>query len=123
MHLEIHTPQRADVQFSVPLPREYRLAHPLVSFNTLADRRTYQIFAGFVVQLLDELADADMLCYRVDQASGEAQLQAPLDFSSRNALFVDPEVKLQLCGQLLTLSTCTSVRKSLRFVMMAVRVT
>ena len=116
MPLAVRIPQRADVRFSFLLPEEYRLSHPLVSFNTLEDTRTYQIFAGFVIQLLDELEDADMLCYRVDLASGGAQLQVPLDFSSRNALFVDPEVKLKLCDQLLTRPTCTSVRKSERFV-------
>ena len=101
---------------------EYRLAHPLVTFDTLEERRTYRIFAGFVVQLSDDVEDADMMCYHVDLSSDAAQLQALLDYTARNALFVDPEVELKLCDQLLTLSTCTSVRKSERFVLMAVRV-
>ena len=101
---------------------DYRLEHPLISFDTLDERRVYRVYAGFVVQVSGDPEDADMVCYRVDLTSDEEQLQALLDFVSDHALFVDPELAPELHDQLLTLSTCTSVRKSERFILMAIRV-
>ena len=101
---------------------DYRLEHPLISFDTLEERRVYRVYAGFVVQVSGDPEDADMVCYRLDLTSDEEQLQALLDFTSDHALFVDPELAPELHDQLLTLSTCTSVRKSERFVLMAIRV-
>ena len=101
---------------------EYRQTHSLVSFDTLKERRTYRIYAGFVVRLAESLDDTDMLCYRVDLTSNEERLQALLDYASLHALFADPEIEPKIHDQLLTLSTCTSVRKSERFVLMAVRI-
>ena len=101
---------------------DYRLEHPLISFDTLEERRVYRVYAGFVVQVSGDPEDANMVCYRLDLTSDEEQLQALLDFTSDHALFVDPELAPELHDQLLTLSTCTSVRKSERFVLMAIRV-
>ena len=101
---------------------DYRLEHPLISFDTLEERRVYRVYAGFVVQVSGDPEDANMVCYRLDLTSDEEQLQALLDYTSDHALFVDPELAPELHDQLLTLSTCTSVRKSERFVLMAIRV-
>ena len=101
---------------------EYRQAHSLISFDTLTERRMYRLYAGFVIRLAGNEQDADTMCYRVDLTSDGEQLQALLDYASQHALFIDPEVEPRLQDQLLTLSTCTSVRRNERFVLMAVRV-
>ena len=101
---------------------EYRHVHSLISFETLTERRVYRLYAGFVIHLAGSPQDADTMCYRVDLTSDGEQLQALLDYASQHALFIDPEVEPGLQDQLLTLSTCTSVRKNERFVLMAVRV-
>ena len=101
---------------------DYRLEHPLISFDTLEERRVYRVYAGFVVQVSGDPEDSDMVCYRTALTSDEEQLQSLLDFVSSHALFVDPELVPELHDQLLTLSTCTSIRKSERFIVMAIRV-
>ena len=100
---------------------DYRLEYPLISFDTLEERRVYRVYAGFVVQVSGDPEDSDMVCYRTDLTSDEEQLQSLLDFVSSHALFVDPELVPELHDQLLTLSTCTSIRKSERFIVMAIR--
>lgn len=100
---------------------EYRQNHPLICFDTLEGRRVYRVYAGCEVHLTDNPEDADMVCYRANLTSDSKQLQALLDFVSLHALFTDPESEPKLYDQLLTLSTCTSIRRTQRFVLMAVR--
>lgn len=101
---------------------EYRAAHPLISFDTLEERRVYRVYAGFVVKLEGRLEAESMLCYRVQLTSDGEQLQALLDYVARHALFINPEAEPKVNSQLLTLSTCNGGGKPERFVVMAVRV-
>lgn len=101
---------------------EYRAAHPLISFDTLEERRVYRVYAGFVVKLEGRLEAESMLCYRVQLTSDGEQLQALLDYVARHALFINPEAEPKVNSQLLTLSTCNGGGKPERFVVLAVRV-
>lgn len=101
---------------------EYRAVHPLISFDTLEERRVYRVYAGFVVKLEGRLEAESMLCYRVQLTSDGEQLQALLDYVARHALFINPEAEPKVNSQLLTLSTCNGGGKPERFVVLAVRV-
>lgn len=101
---------------------EYREAHPLISFDTLTERRTYRVYAGFLVRLEEDPAAEGMTCYRVQLTSDEGQLRALREYAASRALFLNPEAEPELHSQLLTLSTCNGVGKHERFVLMAVRV-
>lgn len=101
---------------------EYRAAHPLISFDTLEERRVYRVYAAFVVKLEGSMEAESMLCYRVQLTSDREQLEALLDYVARHALFMNPEAEPAVNSQLLTLSTCNGGGKPERFVVMAVRV-
>lgn len=101
---------------------EYRTAHPLISFDTLQERRIYRVYAGFVVRLESSVEAESMMCYRVQLTSDREQLAALLSYAARYALFVEQDAQPAPGDQLLTLSTCNGGGKPERFVVMAVRV-
>lgn len=100
---------------------EFWNEHPLVQFDTLEEKNTYEIFAVIPVNLVRDMNDERMRCYGVlltqDQLQIDTLERYVKRYAARHRLAALPRVG----DEVLTLSTCTGFANADRLVVMARR--
>lgn len=103
------------------LKEEFFLQHPLINFDTLERRGTYQVFAAMRIRLGDR-EDPQMLCYSPDMTWTDEDIELLTAYVDKYAAQKNPEALPKKGGEVITLSTCTGMGSSYRLVVMAARV-
>ena len=99
---------------------EYYQKHPLITFSTLYEERSYQILAVFLSQVY--LEDEDVFkYYQFYQADTEEEFEDFYD-NVRELSIYDTGVTAEFGDTFLTLSTCSSHVENGRFVVVAKRI-
>ena len=100
---------------------EFWNEHPLVHFDTLTERGTYEIFAVIPVNLVRDMNDERMRCYGILMTQDQLQIDSleryVKRYAARHRLAALPRVG----DEVLTLSTCTGFANADRLVVMARR--
>lgn len=99
---------------------EYRDRHPIICFDTLYEKRKFEVFAAFY----DQVYSVDQECFKfydfID-AENQSDYEEAVEKLCQKSLY-DTEIIPQYGNQLLTLSTCSYHVKNGRFVVVARRI-
>ncbi len=95
---------------------DFCTSHPLISFDTLYDERTYEVMAVFRTQIKEE--DKEFKYYRFYQADTEEEFSCFYENVKEMALY-DTGVTAEYGDTFLTLSTCDYYADDGRFVVVA----
>ncbi len=95
----------------------YCREHPRISFSTLYEERTYEIFAVFKAKVYDEKNDA-FAFYDYIRIENEMEFESYVKNAELDALY-DTGIRPQWGDRLLTLSTCEYSQENGRLVVVA----
>lgn len=98
--------------------KDYRDAHPEISFETLADCGSYTVVAAFQTQVYRQDEVDVFRFYEYGGQLTKEQFESYIDHINAASLY-DTEINIEYGDQLLTLSTCAYHTENGRFVVVA----
>ena len=98
--------------------REFYEEHPLITYNTLHGKETYQVLAAFTTPVY---TGNDFAYYAFTKAGSETEYDSFLS-AVKERSFYDTEITAAYGEKLLTLSTCEYSQKNGRMVVVAKKI-
>ena len=94
-------------------------ANPTLDFNTIYKNNKWKVFAAFIINSDEEQDNGYAFPYRTINFPSEEKFLEFIDEVKSRSYFVNDSVDIEAGDKILTLSTCDTVFKEARFVVMA----
>lgn len=94
-------------------------AYPTIKFNTIYKSSTWKVFAAFLINTREADDNGYVFPYRTINFPSESKFLEFIDDVKTRSYFINDSVDIKPGDKIITLSTCDTVFKDARFVLMA----